>query len=83
MHGMRMLKTQRSKHCLTHSATAASKLGGHGREVADPCVENRREPGYLRLYLRSLGMSSTGIPFEQWLDDRERDVLHASDTHGS
>ena len=30
--------------------------------------------GALRLYLRSLGRSKAGVPYEKWLTDKEREV---------
>ena len=30
--------------------------------------------GALRLYLRSLGRSKAGVPYEKWLNDKEREV---------
>nr|KAG5689819.1 hypothetical protein BaRGS_029297 [Batillaria attramentaria] len=35
-----------------------------------------REAGALRLYLRSLGRSKTGVPYEKWLNDKELEVMN-------
>lgn len=50
------------------------------REYMDPNdrgeEEEEREAGALRLYLRSLGRSKTGVPYEKWLNDKEREVMN-------
>ncbi|XP_025115445.1 ankyrin repeat domain-containing protein 35-like isoform X1 [Pomacea canaliculata] len=33
------------------------------------------EPGALRTYLRSLGRSRTGVPFEDWLNAKEQEIM--------
>lgn len=44
-------------------------------ETEEGDVRQRGHVGAFRLYLRSLGKSKAGVSYEDWLDEKEREII--------
>ncbi|XP_076469945.1 uncharacterized protein LOC143300242 [Babylonia areolata] len=58
----------------TVTATSRSRRDYTDREDVETEDGGPQTIGALRAYLRSLGRTKTGVPYEKWLNDKEREV---------